>query len=136
MRPLSVLVLAALALLLASCGGGDGKSDADQIRQTVSVYTKAIYGKNPTKLCDVLVTRKIVKASDDEREKELDGCRKRIKGQDFSRAPKPQKVEVNDIKVDGDKATAQIAAGTGKQRQKTRVSFRRIDDSWRILTGT
>jgi hypothetical protein len=136
MRSLSMLILVAACFLLASCGGGEGKSDEDQIRQTVSDYTKAISGKNPSKLCDVLITRKIADASKKDRDKQLDSCRSRIKKQDFSKVPKAQKVEVKNVKVKGSKATAKVATGSGKQRSSSRISFRRVDDHWRILAGS
>ncbi len=136
MRSLLTAAAVAACSLLAACGGGgEGKSDADQIRQTVHDYTQAIYGKQPKKLCDVLVTRKIAEASKDDRAKQLDACRQKVTSQDFSGAPKPQGVKVDEVKVNGDEATAKVTTGTGKARQSSRVSFRRVDDSWRILAG-
>lgn len=131
-----MLTLVAACALLASCGGGEGESDEDQIRQTVVDYAKALSGKDPSKLCDVLITRKIADAPKKDRDKQLDSCRSRVKTQDFSAAPKPQKVEVKDVKVDGSKATAKVATGSGKQRSSSRISFRQVDGHWRILAGT
>lgn len=136
MRRLSTLAAVAACALFASCGGGGGKSDEEQIRQAVADYTKAISGKNPSKLCDVLITRRLADASKDGRDKKLSSCRSRVKRRDFSKAPKAQKVTVKDVKVDGDKATGKVSTGTGKKRQSGKISFRKIDDSWRILAGS
>jgi hypothetical protein len=133
---LTAAALSACSLLVACGGGNEGDSDSDQVRQVVKDYTQAISGNKPKKLCDLLVTRKIAEAPKDERDKQLETCRKRVKTQDFSGAPKPQQVKVGDVKVDGNKATAKVTTGTGKTRQSSRVNFRKVDDSWRILAGT
>jgi hypothetical protein len=132
---LAALTIAS-SLLIAACGGGDDKSDTDEITAAVDDYAQALSGKNPTRLCDVLITRKLLKASKDDREKQFTACRIQAKKQDFSGVPAPQKVEVSHVKVNGDKATARISTGTGTKAQSSTIPFRKVDGSWRILTGT
>jgi hypothetical protein len=126
----------ASSLLVAGCGGGSDDNAKDDIRAAVDDYAQALSGKEPTRLCDVLVTRKLLKASKGDRDKELDACRTRMKKQDFSGAPAPQDVNVARVKVDGDKATARITTGSGAKRQTGTIPFRKVDGTWRILAGS
>ena len=132
---LAALTIAS-SLLIAACGGSDDKGAEDEISTAVDDYAHALSGKNPTRLCDVLVTRKLLNAPKDDREKQLAACRIRVKKQDFSGVPAAQKVDVTKVKVDGNKATARVSTGSGANRQSNTIPFRKVDGTWRILAGS
>jgi ketosteroid isomerase-like protein len=129
-------ILVASLAVLAGCGGKGSSDDEKQIKQTVTDYASALSGKNSTRLCDVLVTPKLISESKADRAAQFSRCRKRIKGQNLSGLPPAQKVEVSKVDVSGDKATAQVTTGAGGQKQSHKISFRKVDGRWRILAGS
>jgi ketosteroid isomerase-like protein len=135
----AVTTMCTVALATAAgCGGGGGggTSDEDQIRQTVTDYAAALSGKDSGRLCDVLVTPKLIALSKSQRAAQFARCKKRIKGQNLSGLPAEQKVKVSKVDVSGSKATAQVATTAGGQSQSHRIAFRKVDGHWRILAGS
>jgi ketosteroid isomerase-like protein len=126
----------ALATVAGCGGGGDSSADEDQIRQTVNDYAAALSGKDSAKLCDVLITAKLISESKDQRSAQFARCRKRIKGEDLSGLPPAQKVKVGKVEVSGSKASAQVSTTAGGQTQSHKISFRKVDGRWRILAGS
>jgi ketosteroid isomerase-like protein len=121
----------------AGCGGGGGgTSDEDQIRQTVNDYAAALSGKDSGRLCDVLVTPKLIAESKSQRAAQFARCKKRIKGQNLSGLPAEQKVKVSKVDVSGTKATAQVSTTAAGQTQSHKIAFRKVDGQWRILAGS
>jgi hypothetical protein len=132
----TTMCMAALAAT-AGCGGGaKGPSEEDQVRQTVVDYAAALSGKHSARLCDTLVTRKLLAQSKSQRAAQFARCRKRIQGQDLSGLPPSQKVKVGKIDVSGSKATAEVSTTAGGQSQSHRIAFRKVDGRWRILAGS
>ena len=138
MRAAATTMCTVVLVALAGCGGGgNGSSDDEgQIRQTVSDYAAALSGKNSARLCDVLVTPKLIAQSKSQRSAQFARCRKRIKGQNLSGLPPAQKVKVDKVEVSGSKATAQVSTSAGGQSQSHKISFRKVDGRWRILAGS
>jgi hypothetical protein len=124
------------AVVVAGCGGGGGTSDEDQIRRAVDGYAQAISGKQPRKLCDVLITKNLLDASKEDRAKQFESCRRRVGRQRFRGLPGPHRVKVDHVEVSGDKATARVRTTAAGQSNSSTVQFRRVDDRWRILTGS
>jgi ketosteroid isomerase-like protein len=137
MRAAATLLCTVAVGVAAGCGGGDkGPSDEAQIRQTVRDYAAALSGKHASRLCDVLITPKLLAQSKAKRTAEFSRCRKRIEGQNLSGLPAAQKVEVATVDVSGTKATARVSTTAAGQSQSHKIAFRKVDGRWRILTGS
>jgi hypothetical protein len=94
--PLAVVALLA-ALGLVACGGGGGSSDEDQIR---SVSDRALTGNDPAS-CDELLTAHFVQTF---YRGSIEQCKKNAE----ETSTNPDSVEVTNISVNGDKASADI----------------------------
>ncbi len=102
------------ALALGACGGD---SDKDKITSLIDDVNK-----DPATLCDN-ATKDVLKQIGGE-----EGCRKAAKG-----APKQTEVKVKSVKVDGDKATANVTAKVdGKAENNQEVKFAKEDGDWKI----
>jgi hypothetical protein len=94
--PLALVALLA-ALGLVACGGGGGSSDEDQIR---SVSDRALTGNDPAS-CDELLTAHFVQTF-------YGGSTEQCKKNAEETSTNPDSVEVTNISVNGDKASADI----------------------------
>lgn len=101
------------AVIVAACGGG-GKSDNDKITDIIKEG-----GKNPSTICDHL-DAKILKTLGGK-----DGCVKAAKADDSNKDPA---VKINEIKIDGDKATAKVKGAQGDQT----INFIKEDGDWKV----
>ncbi|KXO99240.1 hypothetical protein [Tsukamurella pseudospumae] len=127
LRACTAVGLAAFtAITLAACG--DAKSDApqtspeEQIKQVTTTYVQGQSGKDADKLratsCKEMIDQEISTMNDE---------------------GNPQSVTLDgiaDVKVDGDKATAQVtmtATFAGKPQQKKTGTFEYVkEDGWRV----
>jgi hypothetical protein len=94
--PLAAVALVA-ALGLVACGGGSGSSDDDQIR---SVADRALTGNDPAS-CDELLTAHFVQTFYGG---SVEQCRKNAE----ETSTNPDSVDVTNISVNGEKASADI----------------------------
>ena len=115
-RRIAAVCLAAPVLALAACGGG-GNSDEDQITEVINDV-----GDNPAALCDHMSaqTLKIFGTVDD--------CKKQAE----ESGDKGSDVDIQDISIDGDKATAKISDDDGKAE----VIFVKEDGDWVVDVDT
>jgi hypothetical protein len=114
-KPMIVLALMlTVPLGLAACGGDDGKSDEDQVRDVIALANN----KNPD-VCDKLTDKWIKNVVGGDK----GDCEKQVK-----QSPKDA-VDIKKISFDGDKATvtAEIQGTTG-----TTVYLVKEDDEWKL----
>jgi len=109
--PRLALLLVVPAFGLAACGGGN--SDEDDIKGIISDIND-----KPSALCDH-ATKDVLKQVGGT----VETCRKAAQGQTSDR-----KVKVNEVKVDGDKATADIKGASGNQT----IVFVKEDGDWKV----
>jgi hypothetical protein len=109
MRPRSLLLLVPLASI-AACGGA---SDEDQITDIIKAG-----GKDPATICDHLTTGG------------LDALGGKAKCVQLAKqqGSKDRNVDIKSLKVDGDKATAEIESKDGKNT----VRFVKEDGGWKV----
>lgn len=120
-----VLVFAAVALLLFTCGS----DDETEVRKTVERFGQASRDKDYQALCDDLFSTAIVETL-------------RGSGQPCEVALKTAlgdvqnpTVEVRSVKVDGDKARAQVdSTAAGQRPSQDTVELIKEDDGWRIAS--
>jgi hypothetical protein len=124
-RPL-LLLLAACAL--AGCGD-DGPSDEEQIRSTLNGFQRATAAHDYRALCDRILAPKLI----DTVEQIGLPCEDAIeKGFEDVRDPR---LSVGEVKVDGDRATAQVrSSAAGQAPSEDTVDLVRAGDGWRIAS--
>jgi hypothetical protein len=130
-RPrLAALILPALAvsLTLAACGGGDGGGgdDADQI---TDVITTSVMSNNPAD-CTRLATQRFLEQSQYETGQEaVQSCEEDA----ADTSDDPDSVEVENVQVDGDNATATVVFQGGPIGNATvDVALVKDGDQWKL----
>ncbi len=109
------------AALLAACGSS---SDEDQIRDVVQEFAEAANDKDVGAICGQVVSE----AFEDEKQCEKQADREGSIGDLGS----VEDLEVSEIKVDGDTATAQIKATVGGETDEGPGKFRKVDGEWKL----
>ena len=115
MRLLTVLTAVALALALASCGGDDdggGGSDEDKVRDAIAAFAEGGSGA-----CDVLT---------DEYTDTLFGGREAC--EEAAGEGEGSDVEVDNVEIDGDTATAEGTA----EGDTAVLTLEKGGDDWKI----
>ena len=112
--PCLALCLAVPVLVAAGCGGGS--SDADAIRDIVNDVAD-----NPLAICDHLSDAMLKTAF----KGDADDCRKA--GEDANAKANAGDVDINDVEVKGDTATAKI---TDKDGTSQTLNFKKDGDNW------
>jgi hypothetical protein len=123
--------LAALALTLAACGGGDDDEDA---RQAVRDFVEATNARDGDQLCGELLTQdyleKYTGATGDGAE---DECKKQL---DVISGLKLRLVGIDGVEVDGDRATVRATIASGGQRLPRRFELVKEDGEWKLNSGS
>jgi adenine-specific DNA methylase len=129
-RKLSVLAICALPLVLAACGGGsDSGSSADQDQITAAINAAATSG-DPAACTKYQTLKFTEQTSGDEQTKgqaAVQACEK-----DAANSV-ADKVDVTDIEVDGDSATAKAAVtGSVFDGQTIDIALVKEDGQWKL----
>jgi hypothetical protein len=116
----------ALTLALAGCGD-TGPTDAEQVRTTLTEFSKATAAKDYQALCDKLLAPSLIA------DLKKIGLPCEIALQQGLGDVKQPKLIVGDVKVEGKKATAQVrSSAEGQAPSSDTVELERTDDGWRI----
>lgn len=107
--------MAAVALIAAGCGGDDGggSSDEDQITEVLEAVAA-----DPTTICDHFSPAMVESLGGAE------GCQDAAAAQDAQGG----EVEINEITVDGETATADVTQQDGDST----VTLSKVDGDWKI----
>jgi len=123
--PLIALILGAVGV----CGCGGGLSDTEQVQATVDAFGRATAAKDYQRLCDELLAPDLVV------EVESSGlpCESALReGLGDVQAPT---LTIGAIKVDGDKATAEVnSAAQGQPPSRDTLQLARVNGAWRIAS--
>ena len=133
MRRTLPAVVAAAALALSACGGGDSPSDEQKIRTAVREYFSAFSEGDGAKACAYLTTEtraRIVEAA------KTDDCADAMKAAAERPDVKPyverfRDVEVLDVKIAGAEASAKVRA----IGQETTVPLEKEEDDWKLTVA-
>ena len=129
-RLISATVVLVL-VLVAGCGGGDDKKDAQQV---VRDFVTAVNEKDGKTFCNELVTREYLeKVTAAQGDSAMEQCEKQIKQ---IRQPEYKVAKLVKTTVDGDRATvtAELASRAGSRRQLFRLV--KEDGDFRLTSGT
>ena len=119
---------AALALALALGGCGDaGPTDEEQVRTTLTSFSRATAAKDYQALCDRLLAPSLIA------DLKKIGLPCEIALQQGLGEVKQPRLIVGDVTVDGKKATAQVrTSAEGQAPSSDTVELERTDKGWRI----
>lgn len=131
LRPVRGPLIALILGVTVLCGCGGGLSDTEQVQATVDAFGKATAAKDYQRLCDELLAPDLV----DEVESSGLPCESALReGLGDVRAPT---LTIGAIKVDGDKATAEVnSAAQGQPPSRDTLQLVRVNDAWRIASLT
>jgi len=121
---------AALALALALGGCGDAEpTDEEQVRTTMTAFSKATAAKDYQRLCDKLLAPSLIA------DLKKIGLPCEIALQQGLGDVKQPKLIVGDVAVDGQKATAEVrTSAQGQAPSSDTVELERTEDGWRIAS--
>ncbi|MBE2319566.1 hypothetical protein DVA67_026600 [Solirubrobacter sp. CPCC 204708] len=123
------LLVAVLLVAIGVCGCGGGPSDQEQVQTTVEAFGRATAAKDYQRLCDELLSPKLVE------EVASSGlpCEAALRqGLGEVRAPT---LTIGKITVDDDRATAEVnSAAQGQSPSRDTLQLERVDDAWRIAS--
>ena len=91
--------------------------------ESLKSFQKAVQDKDKKAFCEA-VTSKQIRTSDN--------CDKRIKAADLDEIGEVKDIKGENIKVDGDKATARVSVTVRGERTSDDATFRKIDGDWKI----
>src|SRR5262245_2473018 len=121
--------LVALLVVCAAIAGCGGPSDSEQVHDTVEAFQQAAEQKDYQRLCDKLLSPKVVE------QVEAAGlpCEVALeKGLGNVQSPT---LTIGRIEVDGDKATAEVrTAAAGQPPSRDTLQLERVGGSWRIAS--
>ena len=118
----------AVALLLALAGCGDsGPTEEEQVRATLSKFSRATADKDYQALCDRILAPSLIA------DLKKIGLPCEIALQQGLAEVKEPRLVIGDVKVDGKKATAQVrTSAQGQPPSSDSVELERTDKGWRI----
>ena len=116
-----------LALLLAGCGGGDDKQNAEQ---TVRDFVKAVNTRDADTYCDDLITKNFLeKSTFATGDKASESCKREMKAITGLHI---RLVRIVSTKVDGDTATVTAVLGRAGQELKQELKLQKEDGDWKL----
>lgn len=132
LRPLVAVVLLTAAVALSACGG---ESDEEQIEGVVASFSDAVREQDAGKLCDAVITERIPEGEQCE-----DQCEDQVSAEEFGSIGDVERIEVSEIEVDGETATATVTATVGGDEMDDDASFtegrRRLEAEPRRVGGS
>lgn len=124
-RPLVAFLLA--SAVFAGCG--EGKSDEQQVRETLDAFSKAAVAKDYDKLCKQLLAPKLLE------EVKQAGLPCEVAMARGLEGVKDPKITIGQVTVDGDSATADVrTSATGQEPSRDNIKLTRISGRWRIAS--
>jgi hypothetical protein len=118
----------ALALALAGCGDPE-PTDEEQVRSTLSAFTKATAAKDYQRLCDRVLAPSLIA------DLKKIGLPCEIALQQGLGEVKQPRLIVGDVKIEGKKATAEVrTSAQGQAPSRDTVELVRTEDGWRIAS--
>jgi hypothetical protein len=116
--------LLSLALALTACGGGD--SDEDQITEAIET---SVESTDPADCTELLTQAFLEQTEFEQGQAAVRSCEESAP----DTSGKPDSIEVSEVEVDGDAATASVAFEGGNfDGQTLAVSLVKEDDQWKV----
>jgi predicted PilT family ATPase len=120
--------LICLLALLAGCGGGDDKQEAEQ---TVQDFVTALQERDADTFCDDLVTKDFLgEFSGATGDRATESCKRELNS--LTSLEKVRLVKVESTKVSGDDATVTAVIERQGQRLKQVYRLKKEDGDWKL----
>ena len=120
--------LICLLALLAGCGGGDDKQEAEQ---TVRYFVTALQKRDADTFCDHLVTKDFLgEFSGATGDRATESCKRELNS--LTSLEKVRLVKVESTKVSGDDATVTAVIERQGQRLKQVYRLKKEDGDWKL----
>ena len=130
MARFSALALICLAALLAGCGGGNDKKDAEQ---TVRAFVTAVNERDADAYCDDLITEEFrEKSTFATGDRASESCKRQLKA---IRGLHIELVRIVKTKVDGDKATVTAVLRRPGGQIEQRLQLEKDGGDWKLSGG-
>jgi hypothetical protein len=125
--PARTLATAVALLTLAAPLSACGRSDERDVRDTLDAFAEATRQKDYQRLCDELFSAKLVAEV-----RQTVPCEVALQNSSLDDARDP-KLTIRSVKVDGDRATAEVSTTAANQRPSTdTVQLVKEEGEWRI----
>ena len=119
-------LLLVCALTAAGCGG---ESEEEAVRSKLDQFASATAKKDYDAICDDVFSQKLV-----EEVKRTLPCEVALQNSDLGSAKEP-KLEISRIRVDGERATADVRSSASNQKpSQDTVQLIQEDGEWRIIS--
>jgi hypothetical protein len=128
-RLLALMAICAFALVAAGCGGGDdGDSGGDAEAEVTALVEESVAFEDPATICEENFTDAVLEENYDGKDREawVEDCSDDETGG-------LAEIEVSEVKVDGDTATAEVSARPEGEEKSTEFKVElRDEDGWKI----
>ena len=122
-----LLPLSAVVLLLAACGGDDGPTDEQQVRETLRTFATAVETRDYQTLCDEVFAPKLLEGL------QQIGLPCEIAMRTSLGEVEEPRLTVGEVTVDGTRATAEVRTSAKGQPPSTdTLELAEIEDRWRV----
>jgi Domain of unknown function (DUF4878) len=120
MRFSFLLPVALCCALLTACGS----SEEDKITESLDSFQQAVTDKDKKAFCEAVTSEQL---------KGSGACEKQVKASDLESIGEVKDIKAEDIKVNGDKATATVSVTVQGKRNSDEAEFRKVDGDWKIV---
>jgi Domain of unknown function (DUF4878) len=126
-----LVLLAALALALPACGGGDDRED---IEQTVRDFVSATNDRDADTFCGEIVTQEFLEQSTGAKgDAAEDECKRQLES---INGLEVELVEIRKTEVDGDSATVRAVIVTQGDSNTQILRLKKEDGGWKLAGGS
>jgi hypothetical protein len=128
-----LVLIAAVTLAMASCGGGDDE-EAEDARGVVRDFVEATNQRDGERLCGELLTQEYKeKATGATGDRADEACERLL---EVTRGLRLDLISVGRTRVDGEQATVRAVLDTDGVQAPRLFQLEKEDGSWRLASGT
>ena len=127
-RLLALMAICALALVGAGCGGDDGDSGGDAEAEVTTLVEESVAFEDAATICEENFTDALLEENYDGKDREawVEDCSDDEEGG-------LAEIEVSEVKIDGDTATAEVSARPEDEEKATEFTVElRDEDGWKV----